>query len=561
MSEVRKLEAIPIDWESTGYSVLKDLEASVLGIFCEFIDNSIQSYRDDSDAIKLKEPNYQLKIDLIKTGTEIIIKDNAGGIDTDSFERAMKPANRPKNNKGLNEFGIGMKYAAVWISNEWVLKSKSYKEKVLRTVTFNYEDVVNNNLKSLVPEEVITDDNSHGTEIILRKLEKERTARWQEKYLKTKIASIYRNFIRSGGPFYNYFTEEPIEIRYNGELLVFKEYNFLKAPYYYDYKILLNENASEIEWKWKFPWRKISVEDEELNYETGELIKLNRIIEVSGFVGILPNGDQKAKNGFTLFRRGRMIEGAENRVYPVSISTQSSRSYRYIKLYGEIHFRNVAVSFNKTRLTINSETRNEIFSVLAGEIRRINIDGKIYDMLKQAQEYRVGFKHVNAKNAIENLKREYDENIEDLSLFEKKKEIAEIISKTVIDESYDEQINLKYAKDNISVIEEWKNIEEFTIGPYSYKLKTKYLGTGAMEALYTFGITEDHEERTINLGINLKHQIFHDHPEYFEENSKLKLITEFIKCLAKSEAKSLNGLNSAKSVRHAFNLYATTLNL
>ena len=152
MSEVRNLNSVSIEWESSGYSVLKDLDASILGIFCEFIDNSIQSYRDEKEQIKLFEQDYKLKIDLIFTGQEIIIKDNAGGIDTDNFERALKPANRPKNNKGLNEFGIGMKYAAVWVSNEWVLKSKSYKENLERTVLFNYYDVINNNIKSLIPK-------------------------------------------------------------------------------------------------------------------------------------------------------------------------------------------------------------------------------------------------------------------------------------------------------------------------------------------------------------------------------------------------------------------------
>ena len=32
---------ISIEWESTGYSVLKNLNASVLGIFCEFIDKDV----------------------------------------------------------------------------------------------------------------------------------------------------------------------------------------------------------------------------------------------------------------------------------------------------------------------------------------------------------------------------------------------------------------------------------------------------------------------------------------------------------------------------------------
>ena len=65
--------------------MLKNLDASILGMFCEFIDNSIQSYRNTKDEIKKFEPNYRLKIDLNYNGLEIEIKDNAGGIDIDDF--------------------------------------------------------------------------------------------------------------------------------------------------------------------------------------------------------------------------------------------------------------------------------------------------------------------------------------------------------------------------------------------------------------------------------------------------------------------------------------------
>ena len=498
---------------------------------------------------------------MIKTHSEIIIKDNAGGIDTDNFERALKPANRPKNNKGLNEFGIGMKYAAVWISNEWVLKSKSYKENVRRTVTFNYEKVVNKNLKKLVPVEEFVNDNSHGTEIILRQLEKERVARWPEKYLKAKIASIYRNFIRSGGSFYNDFTEDPIEIRYNGELLVFEEFNFLKAPWWASLQIERNEGAPEIEWKWKFPWRKIEIEDEEMNPETGEILKFSRIIEVTGFIGILPDGNHSGKNGFTLFRRGRMIEGIDNRVYPKVISTSTPRGFQYIRMYGEIHFRNIDVSFNKSRLTIDSETRNDVFSVLAREIKQISFDNEVFNMLKQADKHRVKFKIANAKNAIEKLNLENTEKSQDPLLFERKKEISESIAKTVIDGSYDKAIKEKHVKGGFALIGETNANEEFMIANYSYKLKVNYIENNSMEGLYTFGIIEDEEERIINVGINVKHQLFKDHPEYFQDITKFKLITELVKCLAKSEANVRNGLNDSASFRHAFNLYSQTLNL
>jgi len=553
------IKSIPIDWESSGYSVLKNLDASILGMFCEFIDNSIQSYRDDKLLIQKFEPNFQLKVDLIYNGQEIIIKDNAGGIDSDDFERAMKPANKPKNKEGLNEFGIGMKYAAVWVSNEWVLKSKSYKENVERTVTFNYHDVVTENLKHLPTEEKNINDKSHYTIVILRQLESRHTGRWQEKYLKSKLASIYRNFIRAGGPFYEDFIEDPIEIRYNGELLTFTEHNFLKAPWWKDIQIAQNENAQEKEWKWKFPWRKIEINDEELTLE-GEVRKISKIVEVTGFIGILPDGDHKGKNGFALFRRGRVIEGIDSRVTPVPISTNSARSFKYIRMYGEIHFRNIDVSFNKSKLSIDNETRNDIFAVLAEEIKKYEIDGDNFDMLQQADKHRVGFKIANAKNAIELRRRHNLEKIELPELFEEKMKVQQDIAKTIIDESYDKQINKLQSEEGKKILDNEKDIDVL-IGTYIYKLKIHYITSDEITGLYTCSIINDHEDKIINVGINLKHHLFTEFPDNIKDNSKFNLIIEFVKCLAKSEVLASNGINKAKAVRHAFNLFSNTISL
>ena len=143
------IEEVSIEWESSGYSVLKNLKASILGIFTEFIDNSIQSYKNDKDKILKSDPNYCLEIKINIFEDEIIIQDNAGGIDEKNFSRALKPANRADDTKGLNEFGLGMKYAAVWISNEWELISSAYGENIERSVVFNYNDVVRKNLKKL----------------------------------------------------------------------------------------------------------------------------------------------------------------------------------------------------------------------------------------------------------------------------------------------------------------------------------------------------------------------------------------------------------------------------
>ena len=76
-----KVKNVSIEWESSGYSVLKNLNASIVGIFTEFIDNSIQSYKNDKEKIKKTDPDYRLKIKIKRIGDEIIIEDNAGGID------------------------------------------------------------------------------------------------------------------------------------------------------------------------------------------------------------------------------------------------------------------------------------------------------------------------------------------------------------------------------------------------------------------------------------------------------------------------------------------------
>ena len=60
-----KKNEISIEWEASGYSVLKNLNASILGIFSEFIDNSIQSFNNDKELIKKYDEDAQLIIKIL----------------------------------------------------------------------------------------------------------------------------------------------------------------------------------------------------------------------------------------------------------------------------------------------------------------------------------------------------------------------------------------------------------------------------------------------------------------------------------------------------------------
>ena len=54
-----------------------------------------------------------------------------------------------------------------------------------------------------------------------------------------------------------------------------------------------------------------------------------------------------------------MVEGMNDK-FTLEIYQAYPRSRQYIKLFGEIHFRNVDISFDKTKLSINRDKKRYI---------------------------------------------------------------------------------------------------------------------------------------------------------------------------------------------------------
>lgn len=534
---------VSIEWESTGYTVLKNLNSSVLGIFCEFIDNSLQSYRNKKEEILKYDSTFRLRIDINYDGQEIIIRDNAGGIDSKNYIRALKPANRPDDATGLNEFGLGMKYAAVWISNEWELRSSAIGEGVERRVLFNYEKVVKQNLKELPYVEIEADPGKHFTEVRLRKLETKHVSPFRTNYLKSKIAFIYRNFIRGESSFYAPWKEDFVEFNVFGEKLEWEEYGFLNEQWWEDRQIKFNNNPS-FEWKFKFDWQRIPYTEEYID-DKGQIQKINSYIEVSGFVGILPDGNHSGKNGFVLFRRGRVVEGIDGRIYPVDISGRSSRAFKYIRLYGEIHFRNVDISFDKTKLAINKERRDEVFTVIATMIKNVNFSiskERTYNFITQADKHRAHFSRPSAEKAIELLKsRKTEKSKKDL--YQEK-----IVAETRYDYAYDQKIEKKNSVEIDKLPENQSS--EILIGSKNYKV----LITFSTDDDYLYNVNEDKNELKIIITVGMGYPIFIENPKFYEETS-FSIIIGFIKTLAISEIKAKNGRNISKDVRYGLNDY------
>ena len=533
---------VSIRWKSAGYSVLKNLNSSVLGIFCEFIDNSIQSYKEKKDQMLKIDPNYRLKIDISYDGEEIRIKDNAGGISEENFQRALEPANTPNNTDGLNEFGMGMKYAAVWISNEWELRSSAIGENIQRKSIFDYNIVTSKDIEELDVIEEEAEVNSHYTEVILRKLEKKRTYPWQEKYLKQKIAFIYRNFLREKIDFFSNWAEDKIELNVFGEKLEWKERGFLNQEWWNDRQVKQIQ-SDKIEWKYKFDWMKVEMEEDVL--VNGERVNKTNKIEISGFIGILPDGKHKGNNGCTLFRRGRAVEGISDRIHPKDISGNSARGFKYIRLYGELHFRNVDISFDKTKLNINNERRDEIFGVIANMIKKIELGkkGKKYNIIQQADKHRATFSKANVKKSVDFL----------IKTEKKRGNLNIILPNENYDTNFEDKIAAENSKSFESITDSENSTRKVMIGSIEYEVIKNFISHDSGK-LYIV----NKDAKKITISINMKHPVFINQPRFSEEKDNLKIIVNILECLAISEIKAQNSGDKAAHVRHSFNSFISS---
>ena len=147
-----------------------DLPNTVSHAIAEFIDNALQSYRDCKNMLIANDPNFKFRVTVdFEWNTDdnrakvITISDNAGGLNFRSFQKAFMTAETPEDNKGLNEFGMGMKTAAGWLGNTWSVRTTAIDEPVERFYEFNLQYVLDNDIKELPYEEVTYPNKEHYT--------------------------------------------------------------------------------------------------------------------------------------------------------------------------------------------------------------------------------------------------------------------------------------------------------------------------------------------------------------------------------------------------------------
>lgn len=463
------IDKVSVRIGSQMYGRFEDLPNTVPHVLAEFVDNALQSFRDNRGELLAIDHNYKLRV-IIKIlwdeneakmsqrkATKFIVEDNAGGIAANRFVNAFEPAKTPDNNTGLNEFGMGLKTAACWLGNKWVVHTKALGEGVSRIVSFDQALVTKNNLEEIDVKTQDADTNQHFTNIEIEVPTKNVPTEKSLEKIKTELASIYRNSLRN----------DEFELYVNNDPLSFTEYAILNAPYYKN-----PEGPSQV-------WKK------DIDFAFGPY-------KAKGFIGILRDL-KSTQNGLVLSRRGRVIIGAEEdgRYFPKSIFGSSSGTFRYKRIFGELELEGFAVSFNKNDIQ-DKENLEMLMEALRDELRE-----KDFDVLAQADNYRAD----NTARLVKKIVSRHDEAPKikrvpvsiDTKPIEEKARVAEI--QPVEPQPVPEK----------SVINEFKQPDFYDINGKLHRMIVKFIDEGS--DLCWLGISKEDPDAIV-CNINVKHDFF-----------------------------------------------------
>lgn len=352
-SYISKPQTVSVAIGTSMYGRFKDLPNTPSHVLAEFVDNALQSYRDNKSILESMEPDYKLRVSIyfaMDGDGKIIsvdVNDNAGGISKDKFNTAFMPAKKPDNDLGLNEFGMGLKTAACWLGEDWLVKTSAINEPESKTINFCLNDICAEDLRELPVKYKAENSQEHYTHIHIESPTSNMPSKKSIGKICNELSSIYRVSLRN----------KEFELYVQDKSITFEDYPVLNEPYVHD------SEGSPIFWK------------KEVRVQIGPY-------KGKGFVGILKDIKQ-GRNGFVILRRGRAVVGNEDnhRYYPKFMGSQGT--FKYKRLFGEIEVEGFNVSFNKNDIP-DRENLEALFDMIKEQIYLPD-----FNMLKQAEDYRV----------------------------------------------------------------------------------------------------------------------------------------------------------------------------
>ena len=315
------------------YRILQKQPFGVNIALAEFIDNSIQSFKDEKiklNSINLIEPKIIISInsDLNNPGAKTItIKDNAAGISHDDFERAMKPGlnnSDPHSSESLSVYGVGMKFAAVWLSDTWDLETSHIKSNEIISLDFDLNNLLDKGKKKINAGITIGDRKDHYTRITITNCKRPLTKELCESEILPYLLETFERF-----------ADIKIELFFdNKEIIPSQDKLFtsdtlpptMKTQPFIEPRIY-DDKAADITWERK------------VNFNLGSK-------KIKGFIKLISKGRYN-QPGIRLLRNNRVIVGTG--VYPNRPPIISDTNYKYgrERIYGELHLEGFTVNDKK----------------------------------------------------------------------------------------------------------------------------------------------------------------------------------------------------------------------
>lgn len=489
------IKKVSIRLKTNVYSSFRALPNKPAMAIAEFVDNAIASYEQHKERLRAVNNNYQFRVEITLSSSEIVVKDNASGILETDYTRAFEPANIPINNKGLNEFGMGLKTAAIWLADNWSVQSKALGEVYERTISFDLNEVLKKEKEELLVENKEREENLHYTIIRLHNLSENISPYTGSKAkISQHLGSIYRKYVRSG----------ELHLTVNDKVVEAPHYENLVAPFVH--------NPEGDAREWVYP----------IHFDGGKY-------KAKGFIGVLKQMKLGA-NGLVILRRGRAIMGAtDERFFHKSIFG-SVGSPEYKRLYGELEIEGFDVNFNKSQIT-QSKDLEWLLEEIAREIK-----SKPENIIVQANKYRQRSKQEIASIAAQvstSLKKEDKAPLKLAMVTPSKEErvLKEKPAEEIVTHDID-TLSFKYNnKDSILETEVYQDPSDLCL----YKLK------------------EDKNHR-YTCCVNLAHPYMQS--DLFAKNNGNKFLTHLIvliRNLALAELRSGERISEAGTVRQEFN--------
>ena len=359
---------VDISPEMQLYKILQRQSYGLDTALAEFIDNSIQSFLDKKDALKKADGSDHkllVTITIDSTSKEINIEDNAGGIRRSDFQRAIRMGHGEgffHHGESLSVYGIGMKSAAIWLSDTWTIETSAISSSEKLVTKFDLNELLVTGKSKITVKPATANKKEHYTRITitnsLRELDN------QEDYLRDEVLPYLREtFVK----FKDFLS---ISIIYDG-LVLDTEKAFLDIPESLFYPVV--DRKGEAVSDKQIRWRK----NININY-AGRKVK--------GFILIMKKGGY-SQPGIRLLRNKRVIKGTQggDRQNKPKDLLGTTNKYAAQRIYGELHLDKFAVNFMKTDF---DENLNGLYRLIQTELKGDESKGKP-DYVQQAESYRV----------------------------------------------------------------------------------------------------------------------------------------------------------------------------